>query len=41
MEKNADIRKVKIGDENTLAYIQTESWKLAFQQILSKYWRNA
>jgi len=36
MEKNADIRKVQIGDENTLAYIQTESWKLAFQQILSK-----
>ncbi len=36
MEKNTDIRKVEMGDENTLAYIQTESWKIAFQQILSK-----
>lgn len=29
------IRKVKLGDEATLAYIQTESWKAAFQNILS------
>jgi ribosomal protein S18 acetylase RimI-like enzyme len=33
---NVNIRKVKIGDETILAYIQTESWKIAFQQILSK-----
>lgn len=36
------IRKVNKGDENTLAYIQTESWKAAFNRIvaedlLSKY----
>ena len=30
------IRKVEIGDEEALAYIQTESWKAAFQNILSK-----
>lgn len=28
------IRKVKSGDESVLAYIQTESWKVAFQNIL-------
>lgn len=36
MAKNIDIQKVKIGDEKILAYIQTESWKSAFHQILSK-----
>lgn len=29
------IRKVKRGDEVSLAYIQTESWKAAFKGILS------
>ena len=29
------IRKVQQGDELNLAYIQTESWKAAFQDILS------
>lgn len=28
--------KSKIGDEKTLAYIQTESWKSAFADIISK-----
>lgn len=28
------IERVKLGDEATLAYIQTESWKSAFQDIL-------
>ena len=28
------IRKVQMGDENSLAYIQTESWKTAFAGIL-------
>ena len=28
------IRKVKQGDPDTLAYIQTESWKAAFKEIL-------
>lgn len=28
------IRRVKQGDENDLAYIQTESWKAAFANIL-------
>lgn len=32
--KTAAIRKVRQGDENTLAYIQTESWKAAFADIL-------
>jgi len=36
MERNINIRKVKIGDEKVLAYIQTESWKAAFHSILSK-----
>lgn len=30
------IRKVQPGDEAHLAYIQTESWKAAFQDILSE-----
>jgi len=30
----ATIRKVQPGDESTLAYIQTESWKSAFKGIL-------
>lgn len=29
------IERVKLGDEKTLAYIQTESWKAAFKDILS------
>lgn len=29
------IRKVQKGDESILAYIQTESWKSAFKEILS------
>lgn len=29
------IRKAKSGDEKTLAYIQTESWKSAFADIIS------
>ena len=29
------IRKVQAGDETHLAYIQTESWKAAFKDILS------
>lgn len=32
---NYEIRRAKIGDEGTLAYIQTESWKSAFQHILT------
>ena len=28
------IRKVRIGDESSLAYVQTESWKAAFADIL-------
>lgn len=28
------IRKVKQGDADTLAYIQTESWKAAFKGII-------
>ncbi len=31
-----ELRRVKQGDENSLAYIQTESWKAAFAQILDK-----
>jgi GNAT superfamily N-acetyltransferase len=30
------IRKVKDGDESALAYVQTESWKVAFKSILSE-----
>ena len=29
------IERVKLGDEETLAYIQIESWKSAFKEILS------
>ena len=29
-----NIRKVQHGDENNLAYIQTESWKEAFKDIV-------
>ena len=36
MDKVINIRKVKVGDANTLAFIQTESWKSAFNRILSK-----
>ena len=32
---NITIRKAKSGDEKTLAYIQTESWKSAFADIIS------
>lgn len=31
---NVDIRKAHAGDEKILAYIQTESWKAAFSEIL-------
>lgn len=31
-----NIRKVEVSDANTLAFIQTESWKDAFNKILSK-----
>lgn len=34
MEKAVTIRRVKMGDENILAYIQTESWKEAFRDIV-------
>ena len=34
MDKPAHIRRVKPGDENRLAYVQTESWREAFQEIL-------
>lgn len=30
-----EIDKVKLGDEQTLAYIQTESWKYAFKGIIN------
>lgn len=30
------IRKVMHGDEKTLAYIQTESWKAAFKDLISE-----
>lgn len=36
MEREVCIRRVKAGDENTLAYIQTESWREAFREILSE-----
>ena len=32
---NITIRKAKLGDEKILAYIQTESWKSAFTDIIS------
>ena len=28
------IRRVAVGDENSLAYVQTESWKAAFKEII-------
>ena len=31
---NYNIRRVQRGDQQTLAYIQTESWKAAFRDIL-------
>lgn len=34
MNENYNIRRVTEGDEQILAYIQTESWKAAFQHIL-------
>ena len=33
---NIKIRKAKIGDEKILAFIQTESWKNAFKDIISE-----
>ena len=33
---NYNIRRVQSGDEQTLAYIQTESWKAAFRDILAE-----
>lgn len=33
---NCSIRRVQKGDEQTLAYIQTESWKAAFRDILAE-----
>ena len=34
MDKSVSIRRVKAGDENSLAYVQTESWKEAFREIV-------
>ena len=34
MNIEVKIRRVRIGDEAALAYIQTESWKAAFKDIL-------
>lgn len=31
-----EINKVSLGDEETLAYIQTESWKHAFKEIIKE-----
>ena len=31
-----EIRRVRQGDENILAYIQTTSWKNAFDKILTR-----
>ena len=36
LQTNCNIRRVKQGDEQTLAYIQTESWKAAFRDILAE-----
>ena len=30
------IERAKLGDEGTLAYIQTESWKAGFREILDE-----
>lgn len=35
MDKVVNIRRAKMGDENNLAYIQIESWKAAFREIVS------
>ena len=35
MDNLVDIRRVMVGDERVLAFIQTESWKIAFHQILT------
>ena len=34
MNENYNIRRATAGDAQILAYIQTESWKAAFQKIL-------
>ena len=34
MDKSISIRRVKAGDEDSLAYVQTESWKEAFREIV-------
>ena len=34
MNENYNIRRATAGDAQILAYIQTESWKAAFQNIL-------
>lgn len=34
MNKAVQIRKVRAGDERALAYVQTESWKAAFKEIV-------
>ena len=34
MNKAVQIRKVRAGDEQALAYVQTESWKAAFKEIV-------
>lgn len=34
MDKSVSIRRVKAGDEDSLAYVQTESWKEAFREIV-------
>ena len=36
LEMQIEIRRVNQGDENILAYIQTESWKAAFTDILDE-----
>ena len=36
LQTNCSIRRVKQGDEQALAYIQTESWKAAFRDILAE-----
>ena len=36
MSESIVIRKVAAGDETILAYIQTESWKAAFKDILAE-----
>ncbi len=36
MSDNYLIRKVSSGDAEVLAYIQTESWKAAFKNIISE-----